>query len=377
MTNWQAPTTVDHAAVDRPASTTGLDPLTRQRWLYVGCYTTAATTGIHVFDASDPNGSIDRRSQVDDIEHASFLAADVERDTLYAVSESPDRGTVVAYRSSPTDGSLSRLDEATSHGSSPCHVSVDGDRVHVANYASGTIATYLVGPDGRFERLVGRRQHHGSGPHPRQDGPHAHCVLASPWGTSVYATDLGADRLMRYDHEPVREDGELRLADQTVMPPGSGPRHIAFHPDRPVAYVLCELDNRLVVLDVDDSGELHLRSAVSTLPVDFTGDSIAAGIAVHPDGHRIYVSNRGHDSITTFGIDRPEDPPTLLEHVPSGGRTPRHFAIHPTGRSLLVANQDSDTLVSFALDDGAIPRRAETVARLSQPVCVTFVEVDR
>lgn len=349
--------------------------MTRQTWLYVGCYTTAATTGIHVFDASDPNGSIDRRSQVDDIEHASFLAVDVDRSTLYAVSESPDRGAVVAYRSSPTNGSLSRLDEAASHGSAPCHVSVDGDHVHVANYGSGTIATYLVRPDGRFDRLVGRQQHHGSGPHPRQAEPHAHCVLAR--GASVYATDLGTDRVLRYVHQPDQGDDGLLLADQTAMAPGSGPRHIAFHPDRPVAYVLCELDNRLVALDVGDSGELHVRSAVSTLPVGFTGDSIAAGIAVHPNGHRIYVSNRGHDSIATFAIDGPEDPPTLLDHVPSGGRTPRDFAIHPTGRTLLVANQDSDTLVSFALDDDAIPRRAEVVARVSQPVCVTFVEVDR
>jgi 6-phosphogluconolactonase len=116
---------------------------------------------------------------------------------------------------------------------------------------------------------------------------------------------------------------------------------------------------------------------VSTLPNGFAGDSIAAGIAVHPDGRRVYVSNRGHDSIATFEIDGHDGPPTLMDHVPSGGRTPRHFAIHPAGRSLLVANQDSDNLVSFALDDDAIPRRTDVVAQLSQPVCVTFVEVDR
>ncbi|HSL75262.1 MAG TPA: lactonase family protein [Ilumatobacteraceae bacterium] len=348
--------------------------MTQQTWLYIGCYTTAATTGIHVFDASDPNGAIDRRSQVDDLDHPSFLAADVGRSTLYAVSESPDRGIVVAYRMSPTDGSLRRLDDAASHGSAPCHVSVDAARVHVANYASGTVATYLVGPDGRFDRLLGQHRHGGSGPHPRQAGPHAHCILAH--GSSVYAVDLGADRIIRYVVDP-GDDGGIRFADQTVMPPGSGPRHIAVHPDRPVAYVLCELDNQLAVLDIDDSGRLHPRSAVSTLPDGFTGDSIAAGIAIHPDGRRIYVSNRGHDSIATFAIDVVEDPPMLLEHVPSGGRTPRHFAIHPAGRSLLVANQDSDNLISFAFDDDAIPRRTNVVAQLSQPVCVTFVEFAR
>ncbi len=349
----------------------------RQTWLYVGCYTTQAPTGIHVFDASDPGGSVERRSQVDDIQHASFLAVDARRDTLYAVSESPDAGSVVAYRRSPTDGSLSRLDEAPSHGSAPCHVSVDGRYVHVANYGSGTIASYLVGDGGGFERLVGRHQHQGSGPHRRQEGPHAHCVLATPDATSVYATDLGTDRIMRYVHEPSDDDGEFRLADQTVLAPGAGPRHLAFHPEHPLAFVLCELDNRLAVFDVGTSGQLHLRSAVSTLPVGFTGESTAAEVAVHPHGHRVYVSNRGHDSIATFAIDRPEDPPTLLEHVPSGGRNPRHFAIHPSARSLTVANQDSDTLVAFALDDDGIPRLVDVVARVSQPACVMFVEVGR
>jgi 6-phosphogluconolactonase len=144
-----------------------------------------------------------------------------------------------------------------------------------------------------------------------------------------------------------------------------------------VAYVLCELANRLVAFDIDDAGRLHERHTVSTLPDGNSGDSIAAEVVVHPDGHRVYVSNRGHDSIATFAIDGPDDPPTLLEHVPSGGRTPRHFAIHPSRRSLLVANQDSDSLVSFALDDDAIPRRGDVVATLSQPVCVVFVEEAR
>lgn len=348
-----------------------------QTWLYVGCYTTATTTGIHVFDASDPEGRLEHRSQVDDITHASFLAVSAGRDTVYAVSETADRGRVIAYRRSAADGSLERLDESASHGSSPCHVSVDGDHVHVANYGSGTVASYLVGDDGRFARLVATRQHDGSGPHPRQAGPHAHCVRAAPGGNSVYATDLGTDRIMRYVHEVSDEDAAMSLADETVMTPGAGPRHIAFHPDRPVAYVVCELDNQLVALDVDDKGRLRQRHAVSTLPAGFTGASTAAEVAVHPDGHRVYVSNRGHDSIATFAVDRPDDPPKLLEHVPCGGRTPRHFAVHPSGRSLLVANQDSDSLVSFALDDHAIPHRAEPVAVVSQPVCVVFVEAER
>jgi 6-phosphogluconolactonase len=349
--------------------------MTLRTRLYVGCYTNVASTGIHVFDASDPSGRLEHRSGVDDIEHASFLAVDLGRSTLYAVSESTDAGSVIAYRISQDDGSLHRFDQTSSHGSAPCHLSIEGDHLHVANYASGTVATYLVGDDGTFGRLVARHQHEGSGPHARQSGPHAHCILASPDGTSVYATDLGADVIARYVHDPVG-DG-MRPADHTDMAPGAGPRHIAFHPHWPVAYVVCELDNTLVVLDVDRTGQLHRRDGVSTLPAGFTGDSTAAAIVVHPDGRRLYVSNRGHDSIATFAVERPDDTPILMEHVSSGGRTPRDFAIHPAGRAMLVANQDSGTLVAFALDDDAIPRRGEVVAHVSQPVCTTFVEVEQ
>lgn len=351
--------------------------MTVETWLYVGCYTTATTTAIHVFDASDPLGEPVARSRVDDIEHASFLALDAGRRTLYAVSESPERGSVVAYRRSPSDGMLTRLDEVPSHGADPCHLCVANDHVHVANYGSGTVASHLLRSDGGFGRVIATWQHEGSGPHPRQKGPHAHCVVASPDGSSVYAVDLGTDRIMRYVHDAPDDTVGMRLADETVMAPGSGPRHIALHPRRPLAYVVGELDNRLAVLDIDDTGRLRRRNgqAVSTLPADFGGDSLAAEVVVHPDGHRVYVSNRGHDSIATYAIDRSDGSPTLLGHVSSGGRSPRHFAIHPTGRSLLVANQDSDSLVSFSLDDDGVPRRGEPVATVSQPVCVVFVEV--
>ena len=351
--------------------------MTAATWLYVGCYTTAASAGIHVFDAFDPSGDLDPRSQIDDIEHASFLTVDVERSTLYAVSESADQGSVVAYRLSPTDGSLQRIGEVPSHGADPCHVSTDADHLHVANYTSGSIATYLLDDDGAIGELVAHHRHEGSGPHARQRGPHAHCIVGSPTGTSVYAADLGADAIVRYVCDAGPDGAAMRPAEHTAMRPGCGPRHLTFHPRWPVAYVVCELDNSLVACDVDDSGRLHRRSRVSTLPEAFDGDSIAAGIAVHPDGSRIYVSNRGHDSIATFAVDGPDDIPVLIEHVASGGRTPRHFAVHPAGRSMVVANQDSDTLVSFTLDDDAIPRNGTVVAEVSQPACTTFAEVDR
>lgn len=351
--------------------------MTSPVWLYVGCYTTASTTGIHVFDAAATDGTVVATSRIDDIDHASFLAVHPDLSMLYAVSETPEHGSVVAYRRDRADGSLRRYDAVPSHGASPCHLSTDGTAVHVVNYTSGTVATYALDADGGFGQPRPPHQHEGTGPHPRQGGPHTHSVIIHD--ASVYVTDLGTDRIVRYVAPTPTDDAgaaALAVADHTVLPPGSGPRHLAFHPERREAYVVCELTNRLVVLDVDDSGTLQVRDAVSTLPHDASGESIAAEVAVHPDGHRVYVSNRGHDSIATFAIDDPATAPVLLAHVASGGRTPRHFAIHPSGRSLLVANQDSDTLVAFALDTDGLPHDGVVVATVSQPVCVCFVEVE-
>ncbi len=342
--------------------------------LYVGCYTTASPVGIHAFEIAG-DGTTSALTPVDTVEHASFLAAHRDTSTLYAVRETTESGALVALRMS--EGTLTPIDEVPSHGDAPCHVSTDGDHVYVANYVSGTVAGYALQPDGRFGELIGHHRHRGSGPHARQDAPHPHCIVSAPDGTSVYATDLGTDRIVRYVRES--EPDRLQHTDETVMASGSGPRHLVFHPDRPVAFALCELDCTLVVLDVEpDTGRLHPRAAVSTLPADVDGGSIAAEVCVHPDGHRIYVSNRGDDSIATFAFEASDAIPELLGHVSSGGRTPRHFAIHPSGRLLVAANQDSDALVAFELDDASgIPQRIGVAAEVSQPVCICFVEADR
>jgi 6-phosphogluconolactonase len=352
-------------------------------FLYVGSYTHESSFGIHVYDSSDPTGLLVERSEVEGIEHPSFLTTHPGGNTLYAVSEtaSSDGGGLVAFRIDPVDGSLAMIDRASSHGTAPCYVSVDADGRHlyVANYLSGTIAVYTLASDGRFGELVATHQHRGSGPSPRQEGPHAHCILPGPVGDSVYAVDLGTDRVSRYVHDRRYDGDAFVLEDQLVLDAGSGPRHLAFHPDQPVAFLVCELDSTIVTLGLDPTdGRLTRLRSSSTLPDDFTGESIAAEVRVHPNGRRVYASNRGHDSIAVFGFTGPGEPLEPLGHVHSGGQTPRNFAVHPSGRALLVVNQGSNTVVPFEIEasNGAL-RRLDITYGVSEPVCVTFLEVVR
>ena len=348
--------------------------------LYVGSYTHESATGIHVYDASDPGGRLVELSRHDGIEHPSFLAVHPSAEVLYAVSETagPDGGELVALGAGPVDGSLRELDRVPSRGTAPCFVSIDraARSVYVANYLSGSVAAYALRHDGRFGELIAAHQHRGAGPSARQEGPHAHCIVPGPAGDRVYSADLGTDRVGQYAHDRHTDPEEFRLEAELVLDAACGPRHLAFHPERPVGFLVCELDSTIVMLGLDSTnGRLTRLGSQSTLPDDFDGESTAAEVRVHPNGRYVYVSTRGHDSIAVFGFVGEGEPLEPLGHVPSGGRTPRNFAVHPSGSTLLVANQDSDTIVAFDVDASTgVPRRRDITQMVSEPVCLTFSE---
>ena len=348
-----------------------------RNYVYVGCYTHESPIGIRVYDASDPSGRLVEQSVVEGIEHPSFLTAHPGGRVLYAVSETAPSGGLIALRINPVDGSLVMIDQASSHGSAPCYISVDarGRHLYVANYLSGNIAVQALADDGRFGEVIATRQHRGSGPSVRQEGPHAHCVLPGPNGDSVYAVDLGTDHLSHYVHHHGAEG--FMLVDELALDAGTGPRHLAFHPEQPIGFVVGELDSTIISLEVDPvDGRLTRLDAMTTLPIEFAGESIAAEVRVHPNGRSIYVSNRGHDSIAIFGFAGMGQPLEPRGHVPSGGATPRNFAVHPSGRALLVANQDSHSIVLFEIDPStAIPRQLDVSYAVSEPTCLTFVQV--
>ena len=358
--------------------------------LCAGCYTHETPTGIRVYDASDPEGALVELSAFEGVEHPSFLAAHPNGRVLYAVSEtatfdSTEGGRIVAFAIDGDDGSLLLLDRVSSLGAAPCHLSVDsgGRYCCAANYVSGSVVVYALAGDGRFGEMLQSSQLRGSGPDPRQEGPHAHCFVPGPDAASVYAVDLGADRVVRFERSGGQISSDERPAngcgfverEHLVLSPGSGPRHLAFHPEAPVAFLVCELDSTLVVLDRDPaSGQLVPRAKHSTLPEGFEGESLAAEVRVHPRGDRVYVSNRGHDSIAVFGFSGADRSTEILGHVSSGGATPRSFAIHPSGRALLVANQDSHRISVLAIDPHtAMPTLTKAAHYVSEPVCLTFL----
>jgi 6-phosphogluconolactonase len=352
--------------------------MTSRRRVYVGCSTHASPIGIHIFELDDDERApaLTERGTVAGVDHPTFLAVHPTREVLYAVSET-ERGEIVSFQVDRTDGTLAEWQRVSSEGDGPCHLSTDGEHIYVANYRSGSASAHALLPDGRISDLVWSVRHRGRGPHVRQEAPHIHCAIHDPHRTSVHVVDLGTDCVARYDADPTTSG--YRSAAELAFPPGSGPRHLSFHPDLAIAFAVCELANTLVVLDVDEStGELVPRQTISTLPDDFVGDSLAAAVRVHPDGHRVYVSNRGHDSIATFAVGGPGEPLIAIGHVASGGNSPRDVAIDPAGTLLLVANQRSGDIAGFAVDDPTgLPRPLGVLAQVQQPACILITEVHR
>ena len=158
---------------------------------------------------------------------------------------------------------------------------------------------------------------------------------------------------------------------------GAGPRHLSFHPSRPFAYLINELDSTVTTYQWDANrttgGALTPVHIIPTTPATFVGDNTGAEIAVAPSGRFVYVSNRGHNSIATFAVDAIDGTLAPIGWEPTQGRKPRFFTLDPAGEMLYVANEDSDTIVAFSLDAGSgKPVPAGLIIATGSPSCVAF-----
>ncbi len=262
---------------------------------------------------------------------------------------------------------------ASSHGAAPCYVSLNAAQTHlaVANYTSGNIAVYQIGADGGLGEPV-TRQNSGTGPNKeRQEGPHAHWVQFSPDQAHIYSIDLGTDQILGYSFdEKTGAVGDTFVAFQA--PPGSGPRHVAFHPDQKTAFLVTEMGNLALVLKRGEDGKFTAVQTLSTLPADFTAHSQAAHIVLNKAADRLYVSNRGHNSIAVFAVAK-DGTLSLLQIASTTGDWPRFFLLLEAQKRVVVAHQNGNDLVVFTLkDDGTLTPRDQRIS-VSQPVFIGAV----
>ena len=371
----------------------GCDEMARPPLLYVGTYSEpiefASGTvfagrghGVHILRVDADAGTLTEIDAVAGVRNPSYLAFDPTRRFLYAVNELKEfdgafGGAATAFAIDEATGGLTLLNTVPTHGTDPCHLCVDrtGRHLLVANYSSGHITVLPIGPDGALGAASQVVAHVGNSVHPvRQTGPHLHHVAIDEAGTTVFATDLGLDRVFSYRLDV--GGGQLTVDDPAfaTLAPGAGPRQTVLHPDGRHVYVLNELGSSITVHARDDAGCLVSGRTVSTLPDGFGGRNTCAELQIAPSGRFLYASNRGHDSIAIFAISSDSGDLTPLGHVATGGKTPRNFDLSPTGDLLAAANQDSGTVVLFRVDTvtGALTPTGG-VCQVGTPVCVRFL----
>lgn len=345
---------------------------------FMGGYATANQPGLRAFTFDTDTGALTFLGEASGVLNPSFLVAHPNRRWLFAVSETGQAsdqvaGNVWALKIDDAPFAIHAVNHQPSGGDWPCHLALDatGQWLFVANYGTGNAGVFPVLADGALGEMSDQVQHSGSGPNAqRQEGPHAHSVTLTPDKGFVIVADLGLDQLVIYKFDATL--GKLIPHGHAQAQPGAGPRHLAFHPSGQYLYAANELDSTITLYDYDAAhGALSARQTLPTLPAG-APDNIVADIHVAESGQRVYVSNRGHNSLAAFDIGG-DGSLTLAAISPCGGNWPRNFALAPGGRFVLVANQYSNEVsVLPLLDTGAVGPAVTRVAVIGAS-CIKFI----
>jgi 6-phosphogluconolactonase len=310
---------------------------------------------------------------------------------LYAVNSIHDpAATVTSFAIDTGTGDLKQIGQVSSGGSVPVYISIDatGHAAFVADYFGSTIASYRIEPDGRLSQPVDRidfsdHEKFGAlGPNAaRQDVPHPHCTTISPDNRFLLVCDLGTDHISIFQIHP--ETGQL--SGHTLFTnnrPGSGPRHLAFHPNGRWVYCICEIDSTIDRLlwtatrfsNTPQGMLTNTNATVKTIAPDFPAEkNTAAELAISSDGRFLYASNRGENSLVVFSIDDGDGGLTLVQRISCSGWMPNQFVLDPSAQWLLCGNQNSATVTIFRRDSatGKLSGPTQTVS-LDSPMMMLF-----
>ena len=362
-----------------------LEPAASSQLVFLGTYTRGGESeGIYVCRLDLSTGELKDLKLAAKTSNPSFLAIHPGRKFLYSVSEIADfkgkrTGAVSAFSIDTSSGKLNFLNKKPSGGGGPCHLVVDqaGSNVLVANYGGGSVNVLPIGSAGKLADPTGFVQHKGSSVNPRrQKGPHAHSINLDVKGHFAFAADLGLDKVLVYRFDASKGTLVPNKVPSVSVAPGAGPRHFAFRPDGRFAYAINEMVSTVTAFSYDAAaGVLSPIQTITTLPEDFKGKgNSTAEVQVSPNGRLLFGSNRGHDSIAVFSIDKSTGRLSSLGNQSTGGKTPRNFGVDPSGRFLLAANQNSGTVVVFRITEKGLSRTKFTL-EVPRPVCVKFLPV--
>ena len=350
-------------------------------YAYVGSRTTrernARGSGISAFAYDAATGALELTHITHGLTNPSYLAVNRLGNRMYSVHGDGNAVSVLSIDAG--SGALRQLQYRECSGRNLVHLALSPQErfLAVADHLGdrgGSVIVFPLRNDGTLDPASEQIRLPGDpGPH-RVEQPHAkpHATSFTPDGRFLIVPDKGLDRVfsLRVAHNGLdRASMAWAQARET-----SGPRHVAFHSTAAYAYVINELDSTIVTYHIDsDTGAITPLQLVSTLPDTYAGNNRAAAIAVSRDGHMLYASNRGHDSITAFRIAPGTGFLAFAQSISSQGAKPRHFTLSSDGAWLYALNEDSDNIALFAVDKatGLLSGRG-MAATTGSPVCMVF-----
>ncbi len=330
--------------------------------LLAGTYTSGNNHGIYAYRFNVTTGDFQLLDSTAS-QNPSFLALSKENKLVYAVNESGPASGISVFAADRENGKIIPLRFLENPGADPCHVAVEPSDKYVvtADYSSGTVTVFTPGA----ETIRHRWEFTGSGPDTlRQKSPHIHCVVFSPDGSHLFATDLGTDRIYVFSNR--LQDAPV-LSDSVVLEPGSGPRHMVFNKKGNSAYLINELSGKITVF-THQNGQLERIQSVTADTLEARG---SAHIALSGDGNFLYASTRlKGDGLVIYRVDN-ESGILIRVGFQSTGSHPRHFLITPDDRWILVACKNENHIEIYKRNiKTGLPEDTGKRIPVDQPVCI-------
>jgi 6-phosphogluconolactonase len=340
----------------------------------------ANARGIEAYTIDSKTGEATWLGVTAGVDNTTYLSLSPDGRLLAACSEliGVNEGLVTLFER--RNGKLAYVNQQTTRGDTTAHLSFDtrGRAVAVTNYSllpsdtrpGRSVVVYPIKLNGELGSLNAETTCRGqTGPHAtRQERSHAHCVRWTTEGL-LLVTDLGLDRVFCYRWN--EGTGSLVIADEVAVLPGSGPRHIEFHPRLPLVYVVNELIPGILTFRLDGvSGRLELIALC-----DFPGAGACSAIRITPQARQLLVGDRQRNAIGQFDLDLVTGIPRFEALTPCGGHWPRDLNVSPDGALLAVANQESDevSLLSYDEERGKLTPLNRTLA-CGTPMCIVFAQ---
>ncbi len=352
--------------------------------IYVGTFDERGSQGIYVFEFYRDSLGLTLLQTIPEQKSPSFLEIHPSKKFLYAVNRSSvihgkEWGTVSAFSIGAGTGMLTLINEQSTYGKGPCHISFDntGKYAFVSNYNAGSLAVYAVSDDGSVSDSLQLILHFGKSINSdRQENAHVHSAIISPDNRYLYVSDLGIDKVMIYQLNAVSGLLKPAVIPYAEVEPGSGPRHFTIHPNGRIAYLAEELGSTTCVFARDTvTGSLKTIQRITSIPDGFNGQNTNADIHTDPEGKYLYVSNRGHNSIAIYNIDK-NGLLSVAGYQPTLGDRPRNFLIDRTGHLMFVANRNADHIRVFNIskNTGMLNDAGMTV-EVPAAVCIRMLQL--